>query len=210
MFGCLGKIALGLAVGGFVTLGGCALVMSSCTVGLGGVASRALEGIDTEEAVEAFDHGLERLGTLVLASPTRLDGELDRSEDGYSGTYREECHDTTGSCAVFGGTDLDPRTITVTYDLSNSTAGSVRLTLQGTREPVVVAKAGESGEKTFELESGSNYLWLETKDYTGTIDLEVITEITFLPYGTVPPRAFECPIRLIVAYCRFEFERHGV
>ena len=85
MFGCLGKIALGLAVGGFVTLGGCALVMSSCTVGLGGVASRALEGIDTEEAVEAFDHGLERLGTLVLASPTRLDGELDRSEDGYSG-----------------------------------------------------------------------------------------------------------------------------
>ncbi len=176
MFGCLGKIALGLAVGGFVTLGGCALVMSSCTVGLGGIASRALEGIDTEEAVEAFDHGLERLGTLVLASPTRLDGELDRSEDGYSGTYREECHDTTDSCAVFGGTDLDPRTITVTYDLSNSTAGSVRLTLQGTREPVVVAKAGESGEKTFELESGSNYLWLETKDYTGTIDLEVITE----------------------------------
>ena len=120
--------------------------------------------------------GRERLGTLVLASPARLDGELDRSEDGYSGTYREECHDTTGSCAVFGGTDLDPRTITVTYDLSNSTAGSVRLTLQGTREPVVVAKAGESGEKTFELESGSNYLWLETKDYTGTIDLEVITE----------------------------------
>ena len=176
MFGCLGEIALGLAVGGFVTLGGCALVMSSCTVGLGGIASRALEGIDTEEAVEAFDHGLERLGTLVLASPTRLDGELDRSEDGYSGTYREECRDTTGSCAVFGGTDLDPRTITVTYDLSNSTAGSVRLTLQGTREPVVVAKAGESGEKTFELESGSNYLWLETKDYTGTIDLEVITE----------------------------------
>ena len=40
----------------------------------------------------------------------------------------------------------------------------------------MVAKAGESGEKTFELESGSNYLWLETKDYTGTIDLEVITE----------------------------------
>ena len=38
MFGCLGKIALGLAVGGFVTLGGCALVMSSCTVGLGGSA----------------------------------------------------------------------------------------------------------------------------------------------------------------------------
>lgn len=173
MFGCLGKMALGLAVGGFVTLGSCALVMSSCTVGLGGIASHALEDVDTQEIVEAFDNGLERLGTLVLASPSRLDGELERSEDGFTGTYREDCRDTSGSCALFGGTDLDMRAVKVTYDLSRCSAGSVKLTLQGTRAPQTVAKAGDVGEKTFEFESGSNYLWLETKDFTGTIEVEV-------------------------------------
>ncbi len=174
MFGCLGKMALALAAGSFVMLGGCALVMSSCTVGLGGVASRALEGVETQDIVAALDRSAERLGTLVLASPSNLEGKLERSEDGYSGAYREECRDTTGSCALFGGTDLDPRGITVTYDLSQYTSGSVRLTLRDAHGTEVLAKAGDSGNKDLELESGSNYLWLETTDFTGTIEVEVM------------------------------------
>lgn len=172
MNGCLGKIALGIAIFGGLALGGCAVVMSTCAVGVGGVVSRAVDGIDTQEFVDAFGDGVSRLGTLVLAGTSNLDGELERSDDGYTGTYRETCSNTSGDCALFGGTVLEGRTVVVRYDLSEG-PGSVRLVLRGIDGETVVARAGEAGEQTLELPAGSNYLCLETRDYTGSVDVEV-------------------------------------
>lgn len=176
MIGCLGKIAMGLAIAGGLTLGGCALIMGSCTVGLGGIVSNVAEHIDhidADEVVDAFNEGVARIGSLILATPEQLDGSLTRSVDGYTGTYKEECHDTSGTCVLFGGTELEKRRISVQYSLGEG-SGSVRLILQGLGSETVVARAGDSGEQEFDLEPGSNYLLLETHDYTGTINVEVV------------------------------------
>lgn len=173
MIGCLGKIAMGLAIAGGLTLGGCALVMGSCTVGLGGIAASVVDSVDTTDFVNAFTSGVARIGSLVLATPSQLDGTLTRSPDGYTGTYQEECRNTSGSCALFGGTELAEHRLTVRYNLSAG-GGSAELTLQGLGDEVVVARAGDKGEKTFAFEAGSNYLCLTTRDYTGVIAIEVV------------------------------------
>lgn len=172
MIGCLGKIAMGLAIAGGLTLGGCALVMGSCTVGLGGIASSMVDKIDTEDFAETFSTGVSRIGSLLLAGPSQLDGTLTRSADGYTGTYEEACSATTGACALFGGTELEERELTIAYDLEKG-SGSVTLTLQGLGEPKVIAQGGDSGEQTLHLEAGSNYFFLETSDYTGSISIEI-------------------------------------
>ena len=172
MIGCLGKIAMGLAVAGGLVLGGCALIMGSCTVGLGGIASQVVQHVDTEDVVDAFSNGVARIGNLVLATPRHLDGELVRSTDGYTGTYEEECRNTSGMCALFGGTQLEERRVTVRYELSEGT-GSAQITLQGLGTETTIGTNGTSGAQTLDLEAGSNYLCLETRNYTGTITLEV-------------------------------------
>ena len=117
MIGCLGKIAMGLAIAGGLTLGGCALIMGSCTVGLGGIVSNVTEHIDADGVVDAFSNGVSRIGSLILATPEQLEGSLARSADGYTGTYKEECRNTSGTCALFGGTELEERHVTVRYNL---------------------------------------------------------------------------------------------
>ena len=172
MFGCLGKVALGLAMGSFVVLGGCGLIMGSCAMGLGGAVTRATNGMSSEEVVTLLDQGVERLGSLALASPSHIIGELDRTADGYAGSYEAQCQGLTQSCALFGGTDLDHRTITVRFALEEG-PGSARLLLKRFGEDLTVACAGETGERTLNLDTGSNYLCLETVDYSGKIQVEV-------------------------------------
>lgn len=172
MIGCLGKMAMGLAIAGGLALGGCALIMGSCTVGLGGIATSVANNIDTDDFVEVFNTGVSRIGSLLLAGPSQLDGTLTRSADGYTGTYEETCHATTGTCALFGGTDLEGRDLTVTYSLEKG-SGDITLTLQERGETKLIAHGGESGEQTLHLEAGANYLFLETSNYTGSLSIEV-------------------------------------
>lgn len=175
MLGFLGKVALGGAVASCLVLGGCAATVGSCALGAGEAVSGALGSIRTDDVVDAFDKGVEALGSFLLADPEHLDGTLVRSDDGYSGSYRQDCADATGSFTLFGGTDLDARTVEVSWDFGGG-AGSARIVLSTPDGRHTLAQAGKTrtaGSETIELPAGSNYLHLETESYTGLVEIEV-------------------------------------
>lgn len=175
MLGFLGKVALGGAVASCLVLSGCAATVGSCALGAGEAVSGALGSIQTDYVVDTFDKGVEALGSLLLADPERLGGVLVRSDDGYSGSYRQDCENATGDFALFGGTDLDAHTVEVSWDLEGG-AGTARMVLStpdGRRTLAQAGLTGRTGSQTIALPSGSNYLRLETEGYTGLVEIEV-------------------------------------
>lgn len=171
MLGCLGKIALVGIVTGGLALGGCAVVMSSCAMSLGGTVERFAKSVDPHDVVGAIDRGVAKIGSFVLASPASLDGTLARSADGYTGTYRAEYVDATGSWVLFGGTDLDARSIRLTWRCEGS--GGAALALRGAQGTRQLGQDAPGDGMVLELGSGSNYLCLDLDGFSGTVEVEV-------------------------------------
>lgn len=138
------------------------------------VALHVLTGCSEDGLVSGYEEGLAWVGDLPLREEARLCGERTFGSNHYTGEYRAEYASETGTEFLFGGTSLDAHTgLSLRCEMEEG-QGTARLCLQSPEgETQVLCEAGESCEKTLDLPAGSNYLYVELTDYTGTVSLTV-------------------------------------
>ena len=131
-----------------------------------------LTGCAKDVLVESYDNLLKAAGRLSLTPDLLLQGEREKSEDGYSGAYRAEYRDFSGTETLLGGTTaLDSHTVDVTCSITVE-AGMLKLVLQRGSEEEVLLEGTGSYAGTLTLESGSNFLCAVGESFRGTLQLE--------------------------------------
>ena len=131
-----------------------------------------LTGCAKDVLVESYDNLLKAAGRLSLTPDLLLQGEREKSEDGYSGAYRAEYRDFSGTETLLGGTTaLDSHTVDVTCSITVE-SGMLKLVLQRGSEEEVLLEGTGSYAGTLTLESGSNFLCAVGESFRGTLQLE--------------------------------------
>ncbi len=139
----------------------CLLSMSACS---------------KDEIVEQYNEALQAIGDNNLTSDKELQGERESGEDSYVGTYQAEYDDFTGKEIIFGGTSLERDSgnkINISCNL-NIEKGTIQLLLQtGDNAPQVLCDSSGEYSETIELPSASNYIIVQSENFTGSIKLTV-------------------------------------
>lgn len=139
----------------------CLLSMSACS---------------KDEMVEQYNEALQAVGDNNLTSDKKLQGDRNFGEDSYVGTYQAEYDDFTGKEIIFGGTSLERDSgneISISCDL-NIEEGMIKLLLQtGDNDPQILCDTLGKYSETIKLPSASNYLIVQSENFTGSIKLTV-------------------------------------
>lgn len=125
-----------------------------------------------EVTVQRFDNLVGFLGSFQLSSENSLIGR--RSYDGgdrYTGKYTSSCVSENGRDVIFGGTSVKERKVLLKVKILTESGVSVLRLRLGTE--VTEYKIGNSDvfEKILDFQGGGNYIMIEYKDFTGTVEL---------------------------------------
>lgn len=129
-----------------------------------------------DEIVDKFNQVLQELGDDTLTRDRDLQGEREFGEDSYVGTYRADYDSFTGEEKLFGGTSLERTSgneIHISCDLDIAGGKAKLLLLTGDEEPQILCDTSTSYSDTLELPSASNYIIIQTENFTGSVDLTV-------------------------------------
>ena len=133
-------------------------------------------GCNKDAMLGMYNDAVEAAGAQTLDSPEDLPGELNRSEDGYTGSYQAELTRHTGQSYLFGGTSIDKAAdAAVSVDCEISlTGGSVRLIAeQGGGEPALLLEGQGAFSGTVPTPPGSCYIRIEWENFTGSVEIHV-------------------------------------
>ena len=129
-----------------------------------------------DEIVEQYNEALQAVGDNNLTNNKDLQVTRQLGEDSYVGTYQADYDDFTGKEIVFGGTSLERdagNEINISCDLQ-ITDGTVKLLLQtGDSDPQILSNEDGSYSDTIELPAASNYIVIESENFTGTVNLTI-------------------------------------
>ncbi|MCQ4687804.1 hypothetical protein NE575_00840 [Clostridium sp. SL.3.18] len=132
-------------------------------------------GCSKAQIIKQYDNVLQSIGEKSITKNRKLQGERKLGEDSYVGNYKADYESFSGEEIVFGGTALS-------RDAGNEIKVSCKIEVQsGTAKIIFQSGADDArilydgtGEhaETIELPPASNYLKIEGKDFTGTIELD--------------------------------------
>lgn len=182
-------------------LSGCSSMMQSLADGTDAVLNGLAEGTDrvagaladlTDNAMEAAagatddsvkDAILDAYGSLVDAAGSwaltpdgSLQGERIRGEDDYTGTYKAEYEDFSGTELLFGGTTLDRETgntVELTCFLDIEEGEAAVFLCSGGEDPVVLLSESGDYSGTIEVGGGSVYLGVWGEGMTGSVSIQI-------------------------------------
>ena len=126
--------------------------------------------------MDKFNQVLQELGDDTLTRDRDLQGEREFGEDSYVGTYRADYASCTREERLFGGTSLERTSgneIHISCDLDIAGGTAKLLLLTGDEEPQILCDTSTSYSDTLELPSASNYIIIQTENFTGSVDLTV-------------------------------------
>lgn len=135
-----------------------------------------LSGCSKDEIVENYNQVLQEIGDNALSRDKELQGTRKFGEDSYIGTYQADYDNFTGEERLFGGTSLERASgneICISCDLDMEAGKAKLCLLTGNEEPQILCDTSTSYSNTLELPSASNYIILQTENFTGSIDLTV-------------------------------------
>ena len=155
------------------TLTRAAIVLSACFVlGLSGCAG---QGSLKYRILRGYDHLLLYFSQQALTDDKDLQGTKTPGEDSYTGTYKASYDGFSGKEYLFGGTALHhgaDRHLDITYTLT-VTSGEAQLSWNEKQEIHTIARDTHNGTYTLSLSDGDNYIVLEGKDFTGTLEMTI-------------------------------------
>ena len=129
-----------------------------------------------DEIIDKFNQVLQAVGDDTLTRDRDLQGDRVFGEDNYVGTYQADYDSFTGEEKLFGGTSLERTSgneIHISCEL-DITGGKAKLLLQtGDEDPQILCDTSTTYSNTLELPSASNYNFLQTENFTGSVDLTV-------------------------------------
>lgn len=131
-------------------------------------------GCSKERIIKQYNDALQSIGDKSITKDRKLQGERKLGEDSYVGDYKADYDGFTGEEIVFGGTALSRdagNEIKVSCKIEVQ-SGTAKIIFQSGADDARILREG-TGEhmETIELPPASNYLKIEGKDFTGTVEL---------------------------------------
>lgn len=127
-----------------------------------------------DNLVEGYNNWITSLSRHALTEKEELKGEKTEGGDAYTGEYQAEYKKFNGRETIFGGTALerkDGNELSVEYTVQIA-SGEGRLYWQDGEEKYLITDQSGSGEYSFTMEAGDNYLIFEGKNVTGKLTLK--------------------------------------
>ena len=148
------------------------LCLNFCVAGCG---SNHDKGSLKDNLIDGWDNWMQSFSKHALTKEKDLQGEKDKGDDAYTGTYTATYDEFNGKEFIFGGTALERANgnqLTVTYTLTID-EGTAELYWIAGGDEYTIANDNSEDTKEYTISSGDNYIVLKGEDFSGTLTLTV-------------------------------------
>ena len=148
------------------------LCLNFCVAGCG---SNHDKGSLKDNLIDGWDSWMQSFSKHALTKEKDLQGEKDKGDDAYTGTYTATYDEFNGKEFIFGGTALERANgnqLTVTYTLTIDEGTAELYWIAGSDE-YTIANDNSEDTKEYTISSGDNYIVLKGEDFSGTLTLTV-------------------------------------
>ena len=180
--GCSGMMQ-SLADGTDAVLNGLAEGTDQVTGALADMTDAALDAAAdaTDDSVkdailDAYSSLVDTAGSWALTPDRSLQGKRVPGEDDYTGTYKADYEDFSGTELLFGGTTLDREAgnaVEVTCSLTIEEGDAAAFLRSGSEEPVLLLSESGDYSGTIEVGGGSVYLGVWAEGVTGSVSIQI-------------------------------------
>jgi hypothetical protein len=128
-----------------------------------------------DNLVDDWDSWLQSFSKHALTKEKDLQGEKDKGEDEYTGTYTATYDKFSGNEFIFGGTALERENgnqLKVIYTLTID-KGAAELYWVAGGDKYTVANDSSKDTKEYTISSGDNYIILKGENFSGSLELTV-------------------------------------
>ena len=123
--------------------------------------------------LSAYESAVQFAGQFALTPAIQLQGVRAFGEDHYTGDYRAEYKNFSGTEYLFGGTSTVGRDVQVTFSLDAESGGGTLFLMSGKNMLEVLLDAQGEFERTLTLPAGSSYIGFTGKGLTGTLKMRL-------------------------------------
>ena len=148
------------------------LCFTFCVAGCG---SNHDKGSLKDNLIDGWDSWMQSFSKHALTKEKDLQGEKDKGDDAYTGTYTATYDEFNGKEFIFGGTALERgngNQLTVTYTITID-EGTAELYWIAGGDEYTIANDNSEDTKEYTISSGDNYIVLKGEDFSGTLTLTV-------------------------------------
>lgn len=164
----------------------CALLLSGCsgmmqsladgTDAVLGAAAGATDDSVKDAILDAYGSLVDAAGSWALTPDRSLQGERVQGEDDYTGTYKADYEDFSGTELLFGGTTLDREagnTVELTCSLDIEEGEAAVFLCSGSEEPVLLLSESGDYTSTLSVGGGSTYIGVWGKGASGSVSIQI-------------------------------------
>lgn len=123
--------------------------------------------------LSAYESAVQFAGQFALTPAIQLQGVRAFGEDHYTGDYRAEYKNFSGTEYLFGGTSTVGRDVQVTFSLDAESGGGTLFLMSGKNMLEVLLDAQGEFERTLTLPAGSSYISFTGKGLTGALKMRL-------------------------------------
>lgn len=128
-----------------------------------------------DNLIDGFNNWMQSFSKHALTKEKNLQGEKEKGEDAYTGTYTAVYDEFNGKEIIFGGTALERENgnqLKVTYAL-NIEEGTAELYWIAGNDEYTIANDNSEDTKEYTISSEDNYIVLKGDDFSGSLNLTV-------------------------------------
>lgn len=130
------------------------------------------QAVETEDLVNGYSNVVELLGKSQLTLTFNLIGERYDGKDDYTGGYMCNADDVTGRDVTYGGCALKDKKIKLKGKI-DTVSGNINICIRyGSEKADITVDENGCFDEELEFDSGSNYIMVQYKDFTGSIDMQ--------------------------------------
>ena len=152
------------------------LILILClTFCVAGCSSNHDKGSLKDNLIDGWDNWMQSFSKHALTKGKDLQGEKDKGDDAYTGTYTATYDEFNGKEFIFGGTALERANgnqLTVNYTLTID-EGTAELSFAIVYSSLPAIQYNSEDTKEYTISSGDNYIVLKGEDFSGTLTLTI-------------------------------------
>lgn len=152
------------------------LILLLClTVCMTGCGPNFDKGNIKDNLIDGWNSWMQSFSKYALTKDKDLQGVKSKGDDAYTGTYTATYDNFTGKEIIFGGTALkreNGKQLKVTYKLTIE-KGIAELYRIAGNDNYMLANDNSEDTMEYNISSGDNYIYLNGKNFSGTLTLIV-------------------------------------
>lgn len=128
-----------------------------------------------DNLIDGFNSWMQSFSKHALTKEKDLQGEKEKGDDAYTGTYTATYDEFNGKEFIFGGTALERENgnqLKVTYTLTIE-EGTAELYWIAGNDEYTIANDSSEDTKEYTISSGDNYIVLKGDGFSGSLKLTV-------------------------------------